>query len=205
MSNSKLHKLLYWVNFNFSKMKGSKRPVTRYEWIAFFYLTFWTTFAPLVLFLQILLENLFEVFLQIVKGIWIRLQEAFSRFEISPLFQMLFLWLHETPPEWHLLLVFKRVLKDSHLENLPLNILIEEIAICKISMEILLFQDKDINWDIAIVGGLLRSRRSCKKKHLRKISMEITPKLPYRELRHNDMPKMKGCTDLKMKRQIDSW
>jgi hypothetical protein len=43
--------------------------LTRYEWIAFFYLTFWTTFAPLVLFLQILLENLFKVFLQIVKGI----------------------------------------------------------------------------------------------------------------------------------------
>jgi hypothetical protein len=36
---------------------------------AFFYLAFWTTFAPLVLFLQILLEKLFKVFLQIVKGI----------------------------------------------------------------------------------------------------------------------------------------
>jgi hypothetical protein len=36
--------------------------LTRYEWIAFFYLTFWTTFVPLVLFLQILLENLFKVF-----------------------------------------------------------------------------------------------------------------------------------------------
>jgi hypothetical protein len=35
---------------------------TRYEWIAFFYLTFWTTFAPLVLFLQIFLEDLFKVF-----------------------------------------------------------------------------------------------------------------------------------------------
>jgi hypothetical protein len=58
--------------------------------VAFFYLTFWTTLAVLVLFLQILLENLFKVFLQIVKGI--RLQEAFSRFEIFlPLFQMLFL------------------------------------------------------------------------------------------------------------------
>jgi hypothetical protein len=41
---------------------------TRYAWIAFFILTFWTTFAPLVLFLQILLKNLFKVFLQIVKG-----------------------------------------------------------------------------------------------------------------------------------------
>jgi hypothetical protein len=28
--------------------------------LLFFYLTFWTTFAPLVLFLQIFLENLFE-------------------------------------------------------------------------------------------------------------------------------------------------
>jgi hypothetical protein len=37
--------------------------------VGFFYLTFWTTFAPLVLFLQILLENHFKVFLQIVKGI----------------------------------------------------------------------------------------------------------------------------------------
>jgi hypothetical protein len=31
-------------------------------------LTFWTTLAPLVLFLQNLLEILFKVFLQIVKG-----------------------------------------------------------------------------------------------------------------------------------------
>jgi hypothetical protein len=33
---------------------------TRYAWIAFFYLTFWTTLAPLVLFLQILFENIFQ-------------------------------------------------------------------------------------------------------------------------------------------------
>jgi hypothetical protein len=37
--------------------------------VAYFYLTFWTTLAPLVLFLQILFENLFKVFFQIVKGI----------------------------------------------------------------------------------------------------------------------------------------
>jgi hypothetical protein len=42
---------------------------TRYAWIAFFYLIFWTTFAPLLLFLLILFENLFKIFLQIVKGI----------------------------------------------------------------------------------------------------------------------------------------
>jgi hypothetical protein len=32
----------------------------RYAWIAFFLLMFWTTFAPRVLFLQILLENSFQ-------------------------------------------------------------------------------------------------------------------------------------------------
>jgi hypothetical protein len=50
----------------------------------FFCLPFWTTFAPLILFLQIFLENLFKVFLQIVKGIEMILHEAFLRFEISP-------------------------------------------------------------------------------------------------------------------------
>jgi hypothetical protein len=39
-----------------------------YAWIALFLLTFWTTLAPLVLFLQTLLENVFKDFLQIVKG-----------------------------------------------------------------------------------------------------------------------------------------
>jgi hypothetical protein len=33
------------------------------------YLKFWTTLAPLVLFLQILCKILFKIFLQIVKGI----------------------------------------------------------------------------------------------------------------------------------------
>jgi hypothetical protein len=41
----------------------------RYAWLVFFYLTFWTTLAPFVLFLQIVLEILFQSLLQIVKGI----------------------------------------------------------------------------------------------------------------------------------------
>jgi hypothetical protein len=58
--------------------------------------------APLVLFLQNLLENIFKVLLQIVKGIWIRLQEAFSRFEIfSPVTNAFPLTLNKTPPEWN--------------------------------------------------------------------------------------------------------
>jgi hypothetical protein len=32
----------------------------RYAWIAFFILTFWTTLAPLVLFLQMFMEILFQ-------------------------------------------------------------------------------------------------------------------------------------------------
>jgi hypothetical protein len=40
--------------------------------------------------------------------------------------------------------------------------------------------------DMVGVGGLLRRRRSCKKKHLRKINTEATPKLPSRELRHSN-------------------
>jgi hypothetical protein len=75
---------------------------TRYAWIAFFLLTFWTTFAPLVLVLQILMENLFKVFLQIVKGTWIRFQEAFSRFEIfSPCFKCFSFDYNKTPPGWN--------------------------------------------------------------------------------------------------------
>jgi hypothetical protein len=40
----------------------------------------------------------------------------------------------------------------------------------------------------APVGGLLRRRRYCKKKHLRKINTEAKPKLPSRELRYSDTP-----------------
>jgi hypothetical protein len=50
---------------------------------------------------------------------------------------------------------------------------------------------------------IVPSSQALKKKHLRKISTQIMLKLPYRELRHIDMLKTKGCTDLKMKRQID--
>jgi hypothetical protein len=47
------------------------------------------------------------------------------------------------------------------------------------------------------VGGLLRRRRSRKKKHLRKINTEAKPKLSSRELRHSDMPLDEGWHRLK--------
>jgi hypothetical protein len=46
------------------------------------YLTFWTTLAPRVFVFANSLEILFKILLQIVKGIRIRLKEAFSKFEI---------------------------------------------------------------------------------------------------------------------------
>jgi hypothetical protein len=57
---------------------------TRYSWIAFFYLTFWTTFAPLVLFFANIFGKYFQIILKVVKNILIIFKEAFSRFEISP-------------------------------------------------------------------------------------------------------------------------
>jgi hypothetical protein len=60
------------------------------------YLKFWTTFAPRVLFLEIL----FKILLQIFKGIRVRLKEAFSRFEIfSPCFKCFSFDLNKTPPQ----------------------------------------------------------------------------------------------------------
>jgi hypothetical protein len=86
--------------------------------------------------------------LQIVKGIGIRLQEAFSRFDISPLFQMLFLWLNKTPPEWNSPLSFQEgfeIYTNLKIETIP----IEGLNVNYISIDILLSQNKwsmDTNW-----------------------------------------------------------
>jgi hypothetical protein len=77
-----------------------------------FYLKFWTTLPPLVLFLQILCKILFKNLLQIVKGIWIRMKEAFSRFEnFSPVSNAFPLTKTKLPLNEILVLVFKRVLQ----------------------------------------------------------------------------------------------
>jgi hypothetical protein len=85
--------------------------------------------APLVLFLQILVENLLKVFLQIVKGIWIRFREAFSRFEIfSPYFKCFFFDLNKTPPERNSPLSFQEgfnryqleIYLEASFENIPI-------------------------------------------------------------------------------------
>ena len=82
-----------------------------HEWFSS-YLKFWTSFAPRVLFLQILCKVLFKNILQIVKGTWIRLKKAFSRFEnFSPVSNAFPLTKTKLPLNKILLLVFKRVLQ----------------------------------------------------------------------------------------------
>jgi hypothetical protein len=49
-----------------------------------------------------LLEIFFKILLQMVKDIWMRFKEAFSRFEIfSPISNPFLLWLNKTPPQWN--------------------------------------------------------------------------------------------------------
>jgi hypothetical protein len=76
--------------------------------VAFFLFNILDHACTIVLFLQIPLKNLFKVFLQIVKGIWVRLQGAFSRFEIfSPYFKCFSFDLNKTPPKWNSPLSFQ--------------------------------------------------------------------------------------------------
>jgi hypothetical protein len=55
-----------------------------YEWIAFLLFNILDHIYTTCLFLQIFWKKSFQKLLQVVKGIGIRLQEAFLRFEIPP-------------------------------------------------------------------------------------------------------------------------
>jgi hypothetical protein len=64
----------------------------RYAWLVFFYLTFWTTLAPLVLFLQILLKKSFQsLFANSQRYMYKIVRSIFKIWNFLPLFQMLFL------------------------------------------------------------------------------------------------------------------
>jgi hypothetical protein len=47
------------------------------------------------------------------------------------------------------------------------------------------------------VGGMLRSQRSCRKKHLRQILSKAVPNLSPIKLRHSDMSQDEGVNRLK--------
>jgi hypothetical protein len=54
-----------------------------------------------------------------------------------------------------------------------------------------------INAEFVDVGGMLRRRRSCKKKHLRQILSKAVSKLLLIKLRHRDMSQDEGVNRLK--------
>jgi hypothetical protein len=54
--------------------------------IVLIYLTFWTTFAPLSLFLQIFLKSLFQILLQLANDIRILFLKHFQVLKDSPPF-----------------------------------------------------------------------------------------------------------------------
>jgi hypothetical protein len=75
--------------------------------LPFFYLIFWTTFAPLVCFCKSFGKS-FQILLQIVKGIRMWLQEAFLEFEIPPPVSNVFPLTIKSSPEWNSPLSFSR-------------------------------------------------------------------------------------------------
>jgi hypothetical protein len=82
--------------------------LTKFEWLAFLLFNILDHLCTTCFVFANYFGKYFQsLFLQIVKGIWVKLREAFSRFEISPLFQMLFLWLNKTPLEWNSPLSFQ--------------------------------------------------------------------------------------------------
>jgi hypothetical protein len=48
-----------------------------------------------------------------------------------------------------------------------------------------------------LVGVMLRRRRSCRKKHLRQIRLNVVPKLPLMKLRYYNVSEDEGSNRLK--------
>jgi hypothetical protein len=88
-----------------------------------------TTLAPLVLFLQILLESPFKIFLQIVKAYEYDFEKHFQDLKFLSRFQMIFLWLNKTPPKWNSPLSFQEdfnryqleIYWDASFKNIPIE------------------------------------------------------------------------------------
>jgi hypothetical protein len=95
--------------------------------------------------------NSFQSLLQIVKGIWIRFREAFSRFEIFfPCFKCFSFDQTKLPLNEILLLVFKRVLDINLKEVIPIwNYIKNKIPIEKL----LLIPIKRLHLHIFEIGG----------------------------------------------------
>jgi hypothetical protein len=91
------------------------------DWFSF-YLTFWTTFAPLVLFLPILLENLFKVFFANSQRYMNKIARSiFKIWNFSPCFKCFSFDWTKLPLNEILLLAFKRVLRYISIWNIDTN------------------------------------------------------------------------------------
>jgi hypothetical protein len=108
---------------------------TRYAWIAFFYLTFWTSFAPLVLFCKFIWKIFSRSFENSQRYMNKIARSIFKIWNFSPYFKCFSFDLTKLPLNEILLLVFKRVLiytnwkyirnLDTNWESIFLNVPIE--------------------------------------------------------------------------------
>jgi hypothetical protein len=121
--------------------------LTRYEWIAFLFFNILDHICTTCFVFANPFRKSFQSLLQIVKVYEYDCKKHFQDLKFLPLFQMLFLWLNKTPPEWNSPLSFQKGF-EKHTNWRDTHFKFKTIPI-----EILLSQDKwsmDINWDIVM-------------------------------------------------------
>jgi hypothetical protein len=90
---------------------------TRYAWLLSFYLTFWTTLAPLVLLLKILLEKSFQsLFANSQRYMSKIARSIFKIWNFHPCFKCFSFDLNKTPLEWNSPLSFQEGFSRYQLE-----------------------------------------------------------------------------------------
>jgi hypothetical protein len=78
----------------------------------------------------------------------------------------------------------------------PVSILIGSRSTHSFVSQLLLVKLKSVSLT-ETVGAMLRRRRSCRKTHLRQISLNVVPKLPLTKLRHYNVSEDEGSNRLK--------
>jgi hypothetical protein len=96
-------------------------------------LSFIEYFGPrlhhLFCFCKFFLENHFKIFLHKIKAYEYDFEKHFQDLKFLPLFQMFFLWLNKTPPEWNSPFSFQEgsnryqleIYLDANFENIPIE------------------------------------------------------------------------------------
>jgi hypothetical protein len=103
---------------------------TRYAWFAFFYLTFWTTLAPLIFFANSFFGNSFLNYFANSQRYMNKIVRSILKiWNFSPCFKCFSFDLNKTPPEWNSPLSFQEgfnrhqleVYLDDSFENIPIE------------------------------------------------------------------------------------